>query len=151
MPPGWYENPEAPRELRWFDGTAWSQFTKEHPTPSSGVLPQPHASPDPAPFVVLAAPGSAPAPGASRLPAWLAPPGSAWQAVVAGYLGIVTVVCAVWPLVGLGVWAVTAAFAGWALLRIRQDVLLGERWRALAGLASGVAPLWTTALMLAYR
>lgn len=28
-PPGWYPNPQQPDQLRWFDGTGWT----EHVTP----------------------------------------------------------------------------------------------------------------------
>ncbi len=269
--PGWYDDPQAPGMLRWFDGEAWSPFTKERSADVAPTVPQPRPAPsaDPpahapgqgagppggaasstraptpppvplapmavepaplakaavavtrpsAPRAAAAVPASTPDPlgahgtiaaftvtppvagGAARtptaarrlvgrvaenLPGWLPTPvagplrtrltalasrddrlsgtltaehlkdlvlpgGSAWQGSVAGCLGVVTILLSVWPVAGLAAWALTCGFAGWALLRIRRDVLLGGKVHAWFGVACGIGPLWTGLLMVAYR
>lgn len=88
---------------------------------------------------------------AANLKELVFPLGSAWQGSVAACLGLLTIVLSVWPLAGLGAWLVTSAFAGWALLRIRRDVLLGGTVHAWFGIACGIGPLWTGLLMVAYH
>jgi fatty acid desaturase len=79
------------------------------------------------------------------------PEETAWQASLAACLGVLTIALSVWPLVGLGAWLVTCTFAGLALLRLRQDVLLGGAERAWFAVACGVGPLCTGLLALAFR
>ncbi len=47
--PGWYEDPQAPGMLRWFDGITWSPFTKPHAAVARpAAVPQPRTAPAPA-------------------------------------------------------------------------------------------------------
>ena len=70
--PGWYEDPQAPGMLRWFDGLAWSPRTKPHATTVTRV-PQPSAPAATAPAPV---PPAAPQPATPTFAAaratWLA-------------------------------------------------------------------------------
>ncbi|MFC7915377.1 DUF2510 domain-containing protein [Streptomyces sp. NPDC057386] len=54
-PPGWYSDPQAPHQERWWDGTAWTEHrrTPEAPAPSA-------PTPAPGPYAPQASP---PAPG----------------------------------------------------------------------------------------
>lgn len=69
--PGWFENPDDPDELRYFDGILWTDHTsalRRRPAPPPG--PQPSDGP----------PRAATPPPASAPPGWRAPPTQpAWQ------------------------------------------------------------------------
>ena len=78
------------------------------------------------------------------------PLGGAWQASVAACLGVLTFLLSLWPLVGLGAWAVTGAFAAWGLLRVHHEALRGAG-HAWFGVACGVGPVCTGLLLLAYH
>ncbi|MGH9262380.1 MAG: DUF2510 domain-containing protein, partial [Acidimicrobiales bacterium] len=34
MTPGWYADPNGGHDLRWWDGTAWSEHTSPPPVPA---------------------------------------------------------------------------------------------------------------------
>jgi len=77
---GWYDDPEQPGTLRWWDGTAWTDHRQAAPEASAPQVPQ---TPQPAPQAYSATPGagaSATA-GAATIDTWL------WQSIV------VTVLC----------------------------------------------------------
>ncbi len=82
-------------------------------------------------------------PGVGASPAdpvhWLIPTGRSWQAIVAGYLGIVSLV--IWVL-----GPVAAGFGIWALARSSGDPRLHGRGRAIFGIVAGAAG--TAALLL---
>ncbi len=44
-PPGWYPDPSSPSQLRWWDGSAWSEQTSPRPetAPTGSPWPQPGA------------------------------------------------------------------------------------------------------------
>ncbi|MEX2324112.1 MAG: CD225/dispanin family protein [Nitriliruptoraceae bacterium] len=105
--PGWYEDPEQPGQLRWWDGKAWAEHRRPMPgergdAPGTGDDPLPHP-PDP-PSSGAAAAGTAfgqppvPPTGAAagapvKVDTWL------WQSIVATVccclpLGIVGIVFA---------------------------------------------------------
>ncbi len=41
--PGWFDDPDDPHRLRWFDGVVWSPFTKARP--AAAAVPRPRAAP----------------------------------------------------------------------------------------------------------
>jgi hypothetical protein len=124
--PGWYADPAAPHQLRWFDGTAWTSHTTPIPT---------YAGPAPghSPYAGSAYAGSAyagsPHTGIGTAPSdpvhWLVPTGRTWESIAAGYLGLVTVF-----LFFLG--PVTLAFGLYAL---RATSRSAQRGRGRAGFA----------------
>jgi hypothetical protein len=119
-----------------------------HPAGAAGPYP---AAPFAAPPVTAFAPpapyppmGPAPyRPGVGASPGdpvhWLIPTGRSWQAILAGYLGLVSLV--VWVL-----GPVAAGFGVWALVRSSEDPRLHGRGRAIFGIVAGTAG--TAALLL---
>jgi hypothetical protein len=86
-PPGWYADPQDARQVRWFDGVQWTA----------------HVSPKPAaaqPF------GQHPDSAAH----WLLPVGRSWQSIVAGYLGLFSILLLPGPFaIAFGVWGLVVA------------------------------------------
>jgi hypothetical protein len=85
---GWYVDPANPHAQRWWDGRQWTPYV--HP-----------------PL------GGAPSEGSSPHDAlhWIVPVGRSWQAIAAGYAGLISLFA--WPLgpiaIGLGLWALAVA------------------------------------------
>jgi hypothetical protein len=109
-----------------------------------GPHPAPFAEPFGAPHVPHPPMGAAPyRPGVGASPGdpvhWLIPTGRSWQAILAGYLGLVSLV--VWVL-----GPVAAGFGIWALVRSSEDPRLHGRGRAIFGIVAGAAA--TAALLL---
>ena len=48
-PPGWYPDPSSPTQLRWWDGSAWSEQTAPRPEVAPSPTPAPAPSPVSAP------------------------------------------------------------------------------------------------------
>jgi Protein of unknown function (DUF2510)/Domain of unknown function (DUF4190) len=99
--PGWYNDPQAPGTVRYFDGASWTQ----------------HVAPAPGAVVTAVAPVGAWVPpkphGIGADPSdpvhWLLPTGRTWQSIAAGYVALFA--CVLWFLgpfaLGLGIWALT--------------------------------------------
>ena len=86
--PGWYPDPQNPLQFRWWDGTQWT-----------GHLSQGTVAPD-------LGPGTA--------THWMLPVGRSWQSIVAGYLGLFSIVVLfLGPFaIGFGIWGLQKAGAG---------------------------------------
>ena len=86
--PGWYEDPEDPRRLRWWTGNQWSNRWMDRegaPSAESPVAPQRTASPPPFPPAAASygvTTGAAPSPVTSGGP-WPAPPRTFTEAIKA--------------------------------------------------------------------
>lgn len=76
--PGWYEDPEDPDQLRYFDGILWSSHTTPRVTPSAPTRPEPTSS---VPTGWGPAPGNQQPPGVGRDEPMRAGPGqqSPWS------------------------------------------------------------------------
>src|SRR3954463_15886064 len=88
-PPGWYADPQQPHSYRWFDGTQWTQ----HVAPAGA--PPPDNGPD-------------------TVQHWLLPVGRSWQSILAGYLGLFSIVL-ILPApfaIGFGMWGLRVASDG---------------------------------------
>ncbi|MFH8977358.1 DUF2510 domain-containing protein [Streptomyces sp. NPDC017890] len=48
-PPGWYPDPSAPHQERWWDGTAWTEYRRTPGTAGYGTPPPPQQHPVPQP------------------------------------------------------------------------------------------------------
>jgi Domain of unknown function (DUF4190)/Protein of unknown function (DUF2510) len=100
--PGWYADPANAAGLRWWDGVQWTPYASTPPVPE-----------DPREDGLF----------------WIAPVGRAWQAIAAGYLGILVLFA--WPLgpvaIGFGVWA----------LRVMRHKHSYGRGRAWFGIIAG--------------
>lgn len=105
-PPGWYQAPDVPDAQRWWDGTAWT----------------PHLAPVVPPSVVDAS--------ADR---WVLPVGRSWLAIIAGYLGLLSVLVFPAP------FAIGAGVA--ALGHLRRHPHLGGRGRAWFAIVAGILSL----------
>lgn len=115
--PGWYPDPQQPHVLRWFDGHQW--------TPYLSAVPQ------------VARQGEHP----GSVTHWLLPTGRSWQAITAGYLGLLSIgLFFLGPLsIGFGVWALVVAH--------RQGS--HGRGRAITGIVGGLIGTMVTVAVLA--
>src|SRR3954463_4804040 len=86
-PPGWYADPQNVAQIRWFDGVQWTG----------------HVSPRPA---VAAPEGQHP----DSVAHWLLPLGRSWQSILAGYLGLFSILLIPAPAaVIFGIWGLVVA------------------------------------------
>lgn len=105
--PGWYNDPQGPGNLRYFDGASWT----EHVAPAPGGVATAVAG-APAPYGAWA---PSPPAGIGLQPSdpvhWLLPTGRTWQSIAAGYVALfATVAWFLGPIaLGLGIWALTAS------------------------------------------
>lgn len=80
--PGWYPDPSAPTQLRWWDGVSWSNATQ--PASAPGVVPTPGVVPGAGFAQPGAVPGVVPTPGfgtsSPTAYGWSATPGAAGPA-----------------------------------------------------------------------
>jgi hypothetical protein len=111
--PGWYPDPGNASSLRWWDGAQWSPYTSSPPVPD-----------DPKDDTLF----------------WMVPVGRAWQAVVAGYLGLFVLV--IWPL-----GPVAFGFGAWALQVMDRDHTYG-RGRAWFGVITGILSTFAMFIVL---
>ena len=72
-PPGWYPDPSSPTQLRWWDGSAWSEQTAPRPEVAPTPAPASAPSPWPRPGESSSAPASA-SPTPSSVPPPPPPP-----------------------------------------------------------------------------
>jgi len=115
-PPGWYPDPQTPHALRWFDGFQWTA----HVAAASFAEPA-GAHPDSATH-------------------WLLPTGRSWQAITAGYLGLLS----------LGIFflgPVAIGFGVWALFVAQRQGSHG-RGRAITGIVGGAIGTLVTLAVL---
>ncbi|HVQ88389.1 MAG TPA: DUF2510 domain-containing protein [Actinomycetes bacterium] len=101
---GWYLDPHVVDQLRYFDGSVWSQHT-------APIVKSPGtATVLPASKGVSAGFGDRP----SDPVHWLLPTGRTWQSIVAGYVALFAIL--IWPLgpiaFGLGLWALVSSSSG---------------------------------------
>jgi len=82
VPPGWYQDPYQPGQLRWWDGGKWGTATQPLPAAPTHQTPSDVATPPPSYVVPAARPASAP--GAVRTPASKYVAITLWS--VAGYI-----------------------------------------------------------------
>ena len=143
--PGWHQDPSTPAQLRYWDGTQWTEHVALLP---SAAQPAPPIAVDPQPMQVGAPHAPADRHGPSSATHWLAPVGRSWQSVASGYMAFVCVAMGLFVALYAGtdsagfVGALTAAAAGitlwfalWALLVARKG---GHgRGRAIFGLIFG--------------
>ncbi len=99
--PGWYPDPGGSPQFRWWDGSAWSAHTS----------------------------AAQPPPGSTET--WLLPVGRPWQAIVAGYSGLLGLVIIFLLPVSLG-------FGIWGLYAISKKPDAIGKGRCWFGIASGV-------------
>ena len=121
-PAGWYHDGRTQGVLRWFDGADWTERTA--PDPATPVAVRPPAPPlapvvpNPRAPVGLTGMVATPLPPQGSSPSdplhWMLPIGRSWQAITAGYVGLVALV--VWPLgpvaIAFGIWAMSRARHG---------------------------------------
>jgi hypothetical protein len=110
--PGWYPDPWQPYQLRWFDGYQWTPHVSGAPPVAEGLHPDSAAH-------------------------WLLPLGRSWQAITAGYVGLLSIV-----IVFLGPLAI--GFGVWGLMVANKQGSHG-RGRSLFGIVAG---LWGTVITL---
>ena len=123
-PPGWYPDPAAPASFRWWDGAQWTPYVHV-----PGPMPDVTGKNDPA--------------------YWLLPVGRPWQALVAGYLGVVCLITWLMGPVGVVFGAITVALGIWGLDAGRSRKL-GGQGRAWFGIVTGaVSAVVSILLMLA--
>jgi hypothetical protein len=60
--PGWYPDPEGGSHLRWWGGSAWTDFVAELPAAAVSAAPEPEPEPEPEPAPVVALPTREPVP-----------------------------------------------------------------------------------------
>ena len=122
VPPAWYPDPTNPGLQRYWNGTAWTQ----HTTPlyaSAPIQPVVGASPDDPVH-------------------WLLPTGRSWESIVAGYLGLFSIV-----IVFLGPLALA-----FGILGLRRAKTGGHgRGRSIFGLVAGIWGTTFTILFLILR
>ena len=98
--PGWYNDPQHPGALRYFDGASWT----EHVAPAAVAAPVGTAAA--APFPAWTPKPSQMGSDPSDPVHWLLPTGRSWQSIAAGYVALFA--CALWFLgpfaLGLGIW-----------------------------------------------
>ena len=104
-PPGWYADPQDGRLLRWYDGFQWTA----HVSPRPGAVPEAGAHPD-------------------SVTHWLLPTGRSWQSILAGYLGLFSILLFPAPL--------AVAFGVWGLVAAKRDGTHG-RGRSVFGIVAG--------------
>lgn len=110
--PGWYPDPWQPWQFRWFDGYQWTPHVSGAPPVPEGLHPDSAAH-------------------------WLLPLGRSWQAITAGYLGLLSIV-----VVFLGPFAI--GFGVWGLMVANKQGSHG-RGRCVFGIVAG---LWGTVITL---
>lgn len=100
-PPGWYQDPTAAAQLRYFDGVGWT----EHTAPQLPTPPMAYGQP---PVANMA--GAHP----NDVVHWLLPTGRTWQSIVAGYVALFALVIWILGPVALyfGLWALYASARG---------------------------------------
>jgi len=111
---GWYPDPALTDTVRYFDGAGWTAHVAPapHAVPAQYAAPAQQAYPGYGSSVLPG--GAAPQDHLGAHPSdpvhWLVPTGRTWQSVLAGYLGVVSLLLwFVGPVsVGVGVWALRA-------------------------------------------
>lgn len=125
VPAGWYEDPENPGRMRWWDGNQWAEAQTPPPPPAPSSM-QPPAPWGPGGMPVGPQP---PAYGAGAPDPWL------WQSIVA------TVLCCLPP----GIYAVVKAADA------NSAIAAGDLARAHKSAASAKkATLWAVGLGIAF-
>ena len=88
-PPGWYPDPGNSRQIRWFDGIQWTANVSLAPMAGMGPPAGEHPS---------------------SIAHWMLPVGRSWQSIVAGYLGLFSVLLIPAPFaIGFGIWGLNVA------------------------------------------
>lgn len=113
VPAGWYGDPQAPQQLRYWDGASWTAHVAARPATTYAAPARAHGvgeSPDDALH-------------------WIMPTGRSWETIASGYLGLLSLVIFV-----LGPFAVVLGIQG--IRRAGREGSHG-RGRAIFGIATG--------------
>ena len=112
-PAGWYPDPAMEQTQRYWDGTQWTH----HIAPiTAAPVPSDH--------------------GPATAEHWLVPVGRSWQSIVAGYMGFMALVAAVFGYAGVVFGLLTVGMGAWALSVARAG---GHgRGRAIFGIVCGL-------------
>lgn len=138
--PGWFPDPTGRHDHRWWDGAAWTAHVADAGVAGSDPIDGPDVAPPPAGPTQTPRPAMGPAAGSGGRPASQRGVGNDPVAVTALVVGIVALLTALLPALGL-VPAVAAVILGIvARSRIKGSGRAGDGV-AIAGLALGIVAL----------
>jgi len=137
-PAGWYADPHAPGQLRWYDGAAWTAHTAPTAPPNAYAPPSygghPYSAQQHGAYQYGPINGSGIPKTRDRAMEAIVPVNRAPLAILAGYLGLFCILIIPAPI------AVIVSIVALRQLRSQPDV--GGRGRAWFGLACGLLTIF---------